>query len=74
MNKNKKPTIGRGRFIKKIRDSVYAEAWNSSKKKKLNGDFFVIFLFVYKKKNRMSDNTYGSVILHVESWYLFLLL
>ena len=31
--KNKKPTIGRGQFVKKIRDSVYAEAWNSSKKK-----------------------------------------
>ena len=44
------------------------------RKKKLNGDFFVMFLFVYKKKNRMSDNTYGSVILHVEFWYFFLLL
>ena len=25
--KNKKTTIGRGQFIKKIKDSVYAEAW-----------------------------------------------
>ena len=25
--KNKKVNIGRGRFIKKIKDRVYAEAW-----------------------------------------------
>ena len=25
--KNKKPSIGRGRFMKKIRDSVYAKEW-----------------------------------------------
>ena len=57
--KNKKVNIGRGRFIKKIKDRVYAEAWS----------FFCTISFAYKKKIRMSDNTYGSVILHVESWF-----
>ena len=61
--KNKKTIIGHGQFIKQIKDSVYAEAWW----------FFVVFL-LFIRKNKMSDNTYGSVILHVESWNFFLLL
>ena len=38
--KNKKVNIGRERFIKKVKDSIYAEPWR----------FFCNISFVYKKK------------------------
>ena len=59
MNKkkiNKKTGIGLGRFIKKLRDSVYAEAW----------EFLCIFnFFCSLRKKRMSGNTYGSANLRI---------
>ena len=52
-----KTGIGRGKFLKKKLEMIVMLE---------SGE--IVNLFVLVKKIRMSDNTYGSVILHVESW------
>ena len=53
---NKKVPTGRGRFLKKNKDDMYAKYWQL---------FFVIFWF--DKKNQMFDNTYGSIFYFFQS-------